>query len=182
MKSGIRFVPYTAIDPSDIQQLFQSSFADAEGQKEGQLIARLVGEMMAASPAQDITGFVACKQEQTVGGIFFTRMRFEAPIEAFILSPVAVESAHQRQGTGQALIKHGIEHLRQEGVELLFTYGDPKYYAQVGFIPISSDHIPAPWPLTQPEGWLCQSLTGDEIPAITGPVRCVDALNRVEYW
>jgi predicted N-acetyltransferase YhbS len=39
------------------------------------------------------------------------------------------------------------------------TYGDPSYYAKVGFMPISEADAQAPFPLSHPEGWLAQSLT-----------------------
>jgi hypothetical protein len=34
----------------------------------------------------------------------------------------------------------------------------------------------------QPEGWLGQSLVGDEIEPIAGNSYCVEAFNKPEYW
>ncbi|MCK5334537.1 MAG: GNAT family N-acetyltransferase, partial [Gammaproteobacteria bacterium] len=64
----------------------------------------------------------------------------------------------------------------------VFTYGDPKFYSKVGFSLISEKLVKAPLTLTYPEGWLAQSLVGDEIEAITGSSYCVEALNKPEYW
>ena len=80
------------------------------------------------------------------------------------------------------MIKFGINHLKEKGVELAFTYGDPNYYSKVGFRCISEALAKAPLKLTQPEGWLCQSLHGDTIQPIAGISHCVKALDKPEYW
>ncbi len=109
-------------------------------------------------------------------------MKFENDVIAFILSPVAIHTNHQGNGIGQKLINFGIDHLRENGVRLLFTYGNPKYYSKVGFSPISEKIAKAPIELTLPFAWLGQSLVSDEIEPITGNSRCVEALNKPEYW
>lgn len=87
---------------------------------------------------------------------------------AFILSPVAVSTDVQGKGVGQALIRYGLDHLKSLGVELVFTYGDPGYYSKVGFEQITEAIVKAPWPLSQPIGWLALALwrcgSGDEWP------------------
>jgi len=67
-------------------------------------------------------------------------------------------------------------------VELIFTYGDPKFYSKVGFNLISEKLVKAPLKLTYPEGWLGQSLVSDNIEAISGHSYCVEAFNKPEYW
>ena len=62
------------------------------------------------------------------------------------------------------------------------TYGDPDYYARVGFRPVSEAILPAEFALKHPHGWLAQSLTGEALAPLTGPCRCVGALNRSDYW
>jgi putative acetyltransferase len=67
-------------------------------------------------------------------------------------------------------------------VDLAITYGDPKFYSKVGFHSVTEAVVPAPIPLQHPEGWLAQSLKGNEIEPIKGKSSCVEALNRPEYW
>lgn len=175
---------YSVFDPKQSQEvieLFTSVFSDSEGQDEGISVGRLVSELITTS-AQDQVGFVASDQEKVVACIFFSRLTFQNNANAFILSPVAVDTSHQGKGIGQRLIRFGIQHLKDQGVELVFTYGDPNFYQKVGFKPISEEYIRAPLKLTHPEGWLAQSLTGDKIKPIAGPSRCVEALNKPEYW
>jgi predicted N-acetyltransferase YhbS len=61
-------------------------------------------------------------------------------------------------------------------------YGDPSFYAKVGFDPLSQDLIAAPLELSQPKGWLGQSLTDDARETIPGDSTCVKALDDPAYW
>ena len=173
---------YKKSDIEEIKQLFLRVFSDSEGQEEGSLIGRLVLDIMTSTDAQDIYGFIATENDQIIGSIFFTRLAFENSENAFILSPVAIHTNHQGKGIGQNLINFGIKHLKESGVRLAFTYGDPNFYSKVGFRCITETIAKAPFELSQPEGWLCQSLVGDEIRPIAGNSRCVEALNKPEYW
>lgn len=161
---------YKKSDTEEIKQLFLKVFTDSEGQEEGLLIADLVLDVMTSTDAQDIYGFIATENDQILGSIFFTRLVFENSENAFILSPVAIHTKHQGKCIGQRLINYGIKHLKENGIRLAFTYGDPSFYSK------------APFELSQPEGWLCQSLVGDKIEPIAGNSCCVEALNKSEYW
>jgi putative acetyltransferase len=109
-------------------------------------------------------------------------MSFENQINSFILSPVAISTQFQKQGIGQNLIKFGIDHLKKNNVELVFTYGDPRFYSKVGFKNITEKIAKAPLKLTYPEGWLAQSLISEKIEPIRGDSTCVRALNNQKYW
>jgi putative acetyltransferase len=178
----MEFSSYKESETTEIKQLFDSVFTESEGQAEGSLIADLVLDLMSSTKEQDIYGFVAKDGKQIVGSIFLTRLSFDAPVEAFILAPVAVQTDYQGKGIGQKLINYGIEQLKEKGVELVFTYGDPDFYSKTGFRRITEDIVRAPRELSQPEGWLCQSLVGDEIAPILERPRCVEALNKPAYW
>jgi len=178
----MNFSTYEQSAAEEIRQLFSTAFSDSEGPDEGLVIGNLAYDLMKTTDSQDIYGFVATENERIVGSIFFTRMTFESNANAFILSPVAVHTSCQGKGVGQKLIKFGLKDLQQDGVKLVFTYGDPKFYSRVGFRCITEETARAPFRLSQPEGWLCQSLAGDDIEPVAGNSRCVDALNKPEYW
>lgn len=167
---------------TEVQQLFIDVFSKSEGEEEGKVIGDFVLDMMNSTALADLYGFVAYEGNELIGSIFFSRMTFESSIEAFILSPVAISSKCQKQGVGQALIRHGIDQLEAEGISIVFTYGDPNYYSKVGFQSIAESQIKAPQPLSQPIGWLCQSLNGGEIPHLSDKPTCVSALNKPELW
>ena len=173
---------YKKSDEVEIGQLFTKVFSDSEGPAEGALIGDLVFDLMKSTEPHDFFGFIATEQEQIIGAIFFTRLSFDMPVEAFILAPVAIHTDYQGRGIGQKLINYGIDQLREKGVKLVFTYGDPNFYSKVGFHCITEDVVKAPFELTQPEGWLCQSLDGREVESIPGKSTCVEAFNKPEYW
>jgi len=178
----MEFSTYKKSSIEEIKQLFTKVFSDSEVPSEGLLIGNLAFNLIETTASKDIYGFVANENDQIIGSIFFTRLIFENGTNTFILAPVAIHTDWQGRGIGQKLIKYGIDHLKKEGVTLMFTYGDPNYYSKVGFSQITEKVAKAPLKLSQPEGWLCQSLVGSEIKPIAGNSHCVEALNKAEYW
>ena len=170
-------------DAAAIEHLFMQTFAESEGLAEGQMIRQLARDLIRSTPANDLHCFVARDNAQIIGSMICSRITFEPPaIQAFILAPVAVHPDHQGQGIGQRLLRFGLHALAKAGVELALTYGDPRFYSKVGFQPISTERIPAPLDLQQPQGWLAQSLSENAIPQIAGTAACVAALNNPAYW
>jgi putative acetyltransferase len=163
-------------------ELFRSVFAASEGEAEGRVIADFVANLLATTRPQDLIGCVAEEDRVIVGCIFFSRFIVPSGQVAFILSPVAVATDVQGTGVGQELIRYGLEHLRSLDVHLVFTYGDPGYYSKTGFKPITEGIVKAPLPLSQPMGWLAQTLDGTEIQPMRGATRCVGALNDPGLW
>jgi len=174
--------PCNPIEADEIARLFIQTFADSEGQAEGERIGHLARDLISNTPEGDLYCFVAREDRQIVGCICFSRITFESEIKAFILAPVAVLTGHQGKGIGQRLIRFGLDTLVRDGVELAITYGDPSYYGKVGFRAVAESMIPAPLALQHPEGWLAQSLTGKEVQPIAGKSTCVEALNSPAYW
>lgn len=173
---------FRSSDATQVQALFQATFTEAENEQEGALIGRLVAELAGQAHTKDVFGFLACDEDEIVGGIFFSRLTFSQPLEAFILSPVAVSSKHQGQGIGQKLISFGLQALAERGVEFVMTYGDPAFYSRVGFQPISVEEVEPPHELSQPEGWIGQNLTGGVLDMNLGSCACVAALDDPAYW
>jgi predicted N-acetyltransferase YhbS len=107
-------------------------------------VGALVGELMAATAPDDLVGFVAVDGDEIIAAIFFSRMRFPEESSVFLLSPVAVRTTYQGRGAGQAVIARGLQEMKDRGVRTAVTYGDPAFYAKVGFEPVSPDTIPPP--------------------------------------
>lgn len=178
----MNFSAYTVNEADEIEALFTRTFSDSEGESEGAIVGGLAGELMRNTGTADLYGFVARDGVDLVGSILFSRMWFERDIDAFILAPVATRTDHQRRGVGRRLISFGLNTLKTDGVELVLTYGDPRFYAKVGFRVVAESVIPPPFKLSQPEGWMAQSLVGEHIDRIQGKSCCVEALNKSEYW
>lgn len=168
---------------AEIIDLFTSTFTASEGEEEGVLIGELVRNLLGGTAPEDLFVFTAEEDGAIIGGIVFSRLRYEQDQRAvFVLAPVAVAPIQQGKGIGQRLLSHGLAALRSAGVDIAMTYGDPNYYRKVGFLPISEADAAAPVPLNHPEGWLAQSLTDRAMAPLKGPSSCVEALNNPVFW
>jgi putative acetyltransferase len=166
----------------EVASLFTSVFLSSEGEQEGRLIGSLASKLAARIDNQEIICIGAYEDGTLIGAIFFTRLRFDDPIEAYMLSPVAVSTVHQGRGTGQAMIRFGLNELKNRSAALVVTYGDPAFYSKVGFQALSEDVIQAPLPLSMPEGWLGQFLSGEAIPILKSRPACTQEFNNPAYW
>lgn len=178
----VNYQLYQATEHQSIIQIYQQTFTEAEGEAEGLMLANLVTELFETTASEQLLTFVASHNQQIIASIMLSKLTFEQPINAWLLSPVAVSTQYQRQGIGQQLLTLAMQQLAKQGVELVMTYGDPNYYGKVGFTPVSESKIKAPMPLSFPEGWLGLSLVSDAVPAIAGSSTCVAAFNKPEIW
>jgi putative acetyltransferase len=178
----MNFSVYNPNQSEEIKSLFRMVFSDSEGESEGILIGNLAYELILETDKKDLYGFIATEDGKIIGCIFFSRLTFKSDVCAFLLSPVAVHTDHHGKGIGQNLINYGIKKLKEEGVELVMTYGDLDFYSKVGFKPICEEVVKAPFKLTYPEGWIGQSLISDTVEPIAGQSSCVKALDKPEYW
>ena len=176
------FRSYKQGEEHEIESLFNAVFEDSEGEAEGALIGDLVNKLLATTKQEDLYGFLATKADELAGAIFFTRMHSKNETDIFLLAPVAVRTKHQGEGIGKALIKYGINELKERGVRIFVTYGDPKFYTKVGFQQIEERRIRPPFKLSQPEGWMAQFFDANESHTIDGKCSCVEALNNPKYW
>jgi predicted N-acetyltransferase YhbS len=180
---------YTEYQPGEDKErdqalvdLFIATFSDSEGPDEGALIGTLVKDFLDTTAQDDLHIHVALHDNTVVGSAIFSRLSCEDGTHAFLMAPVAVGTSFQKKGVGQALISSGIEHLRAKGVQLVMSYGDIDFYARTGFVVVPVEVIPAPRPLSYPQGWIGQSLDGREIQPVTGGTRCVAAIDDGAYW
>lgn len=169
-------------EQDEVTSLFSNVFSSSEGEEEGHLIGQLASALAGRIDNQAIMCFGAFEDKTLVGAIFFTHLQFDEPIQAYMLAPVAVSTSHQNRGIGQALIRFGLNDLKNRAVTLAVTYGDPAFYSKVGFEALSLDMIQAPCQPSMPEGWLGQSLSSEPIPTLTSRPTCVHEFNNPVYW
>ncbi|WP_286302120.1 GNAT family N-acetyltransferase [Vibrio apostichopi] len=187
MKNTMKFRQHDSSEIETITQLFTQTFTDSEGENEGKTVGKLANDLLTTTDRTELLCFVAegdsIESDSTiVGAIIFTPLSLDDETKAYLLSPGAVSTQVQKRGIGQKLINFGLETLKEQGVELAVTYGDPSYYSKVGFEQITVEQIPAPFELSYPHGWLAQSLTGSEIRVTSGKSSCVEGLAHAEYW
>ena len=176
---------YQTLDIStqkEVTELFTSVFTSSEGEKEGRLIGNLSSELASSINNEEIICFGVYKNESLIGSIFFTRLKFNTPIQVYMLAPVAVSTENQGKGIGQALINYGLNELKKRSISVVITYGDPSFYSKVGFQALPEKVIQAPLALSMPFGWLGQSLTEEPIPTIIERPVCVKEFDDPVYW
>lgn len=169
-------------DIDEMERLFLASFTDAANAEEGLMVSRLARDLWETSPKGDVLGWGAWHDQRIVGAVLMSRLNRESNLLAFLLSPMAVATVYQRRGIGQRLIRVALESLQREGAQFVATYGDPAYYARVGFEPLSIDAFAPPFPLSQPQGWLGQSLADPPVTHWPGPATVVPALRDPSLW
>lgn len=179
---AISFLAGTGEDEPSLIHHFATTFAAAEGAHEGAVIGGLVRDILAGT-ADDFWVMRAVRQDVIVGAVIFTRLRYPSdPTRVVLMSPVAVAPDDQRKGVGQGLIRCALDHLRDAGVDVVLSYGDPAYYNRVGFAQVPETRARAPQPLSLPHGWIGLSLDGSEVPVLSGKPRSVPAFDRPEIW
>lgn len=170
-------------DGQDIVNLFAATFSASENAGEGALIGDFIRRLLNGTAPADFRMFTARDKGALAGAALFTRLTYAHDERTvFILSPMAVATDRQGEGIGQSLLRFALAELRKEGTDIAITYGDPAFYGKVGFQPLTEAVAPPPLPLSQPMGWIGQSLTGAEVTPIKGPCSCVTALNDPRLW
>ena len=155
---------------------FLKSFTASAGAEEGGFVSALAADLIKTTPENDIAAFIAHEGDLCVGAVIFTRLYFPQTSRiVFLLSPMTVLPNHQ----GQGLIAYALSQLVGY---IVVTYGDPAFYGKTGFATIDPAVLPAPYPLSQPQGWIAQSLTKAPILPLEGPATCAPALRNPAYW
>ena len=103
------------------------------GGDHGRVVAELVDDLRTIPGCLSL---VAVADDEVVGHVMFTASLLDAPkrlVEVQVLSPVGVLPTAQGRGVGSALIRRGLELLRERAVPLAFLEGAPGYYSRFGF-------------------------------------------------
>jgi len=134
LPDGVVLRPAGAEDADVIDAVIRTAFAGTEYGHQGE--AELVRMIEADGDA--LASFVAERGDEIVGHVLFSRMVVEADSRAVAaagLAPVSVVPDRQGQGIGEALIRAGIDALREEGVAMSFVLGHADYYPRFGYSP-----------------------------------------------
>ncbi|MEO1282870.1 MAG: N-acetyltransferase [Pseudomonadota bacterium] len=168
---GIR--PSTPNDFSDLVQLYPAAFPCED-------LLPLVMDLLQGE--NSVISRVALNGSDLVGHIAFTPCHVgEDSVKTALLAPLAVEPAWQRKGVGSALMRAGLQELKDDGFAGVFVLGDPTYYVRFGFRPEYDVKPPYALPAEWREAWQCQRL-GDAGAAPRGELSLPDVWLRPELW
>jgi predicted N-acetyltransferase YhbS len=168
----------TIADAFEIERVHRDAFGEAEGP----VVATLAKELLNGIDDDRSIAFVAESDDRVVGAIIFSPLTISGgdKSRSMILAPLAVATAFQRQGIGQALVRYGLDNLKSQGIDFVFVYGNPLYYSRFGFSP--NHQLAAPYKLKHPEAWMILGLRENGDACLQGIAVCVPPLMYAEHW
>ena len=167
-------------DKDDISRINLAAFPE----EENKLISNLATDLLALKTTPITLSLVAESEASTVGHAAFSPVTFTncESIQGYILAPLAVKPCRQKTGIGSSLVEDGIRRLSKMDVDILFVYGDPKYYGRFGFSAAIAEPFKPPYDLQFPFGWLAMPLDKALAKEWSGPIACVPPLCNPELW
>jgi len=168
------------LDRDDIRALHLSAFPEGENQLVASLAVNLLGE----ETNPETINLVAETDNELVGHIAFSPVAAESGWNwsGYILAPLGVKPAHHNHGIGSRLVERGIEQLKQNGVNVLFVYGDPEYYKRFGFSAKTAAGFTPPCKLKYPFGWQAITLNEESNFEQATDLSCVTSLRDPALW
>lgn len=157
---------------------------DAFPEGEGAPVAKLATDLLEEETTPEILSLVAESDGAIAGHIAFSPVAIKdnEEFKGYILAPLGVKTSSQKGGIGQALIEYGMRRLSQQGVEVVFVYGDPDYYGRFGFSAEAASGYNAPYPLQYPFGWQAIMLDAPKPAESPVTITCVESLSDPGLW
>ena len=170
----------TSQDRDAIREVHLQAFPEGEGA----LVANLSGNLLSEESDPATISLVAECRDEVVGHVAFSPVFSDVNKQwpGYILAPLAVKPKHHKTGIGSKLVERGIARLTEEGVNVLFVYGDPKFYEQFGFRAEATVRFLPPCELKYPFGWLAKVLHETGTEEQTVQLSCVASLRDPELW
>ena len=174
--------PETRRDYKDIVSLVLHSFSDGTDYSDGCDVLALIEEIRDSEYYIPDLSFVAELDGKIVGHFLFSHFPLsETPqgghggakdTSLVMLAPVAVHADFLRQGIGSAMLKLGIEKVKEMGFRGIIVEGNYHFYNAVGFV-TSSEHGIYPtsgFPMTDPRCQMCMETYEGSLKGIGGYV------------
>ena len=156
-----------------LESLYPRAFPDED-------LVPLVGDLL--DDPEIVLSLVAIVDKQLIGHVAFTECSItDSDINVALLAPLAVDPSWQKQGIGSSLVRSGLRHLENDGVDVVCVLGDPNYYGRFGFV--TEALIAPPYPLA-PEwegAWQSTSL-GGKVSNATGVLSVPPVWRHEALW
>lgn len=154
-------------DAAKIEYLYPEAFPEED-------LLPLVRELL--PDTEVVTSLVATIGREIAGHVVFAACSVTGSgVKAALLGPLGVMPSRQKQGIGSALVRAGLQRMRDAGVGLVCVLGDPGYYSRFGFLPEVEVEPPYRLPAEWADAW--QSLRLDD-----GEARCAGTLVVPDQW
>ncbi len=167
-------------DRDRVRAVYLAAFSEAEREE----VAGLAVDLLSENTSPETFALVAETDHELVGHVSFSPVNrtHTDDLVGYILAPLAVRPESQQQGIGAGLIETGMERLSYLQVDMVFVYGDPRYYGRFGFdAGIAAGYSP-PYKLQYPFGWQAKALADPQhLPSSVG-LTCVHSLMNPQLW
>jgi putative acetyltransferase len=117
-----------------------------------------------------------------VGHILFTPVVIERGgrrITGMGLAPMAVLPDRQRRGLGSALVRRGLQILRERGCPFVVVVGHPEYYPRFGFDRASARRLTSQWHGVPDPAFMVSILNESVMAGVSGVARYRDEFNEL---
>ena len=140
-----------AQDIGRIKEIYRSAFPE----NEHELVVTLACKLLVEETEPKIMSLITKTNDTIMGNVAFSPVHIEnnQNCKAYILAPLAVDSRYQKQKIDSSLIKQGLKILTDEGIYLVFVYGDSEFYGRFGFRTDTASEFSVPYDLEYPFGW-----------------------------
>ena len=167
-------------DRESVRSLHISAFPIGEGD----IVAGLADDLISNITEPCTLSLVAVDDNKIIGNIAYSPVFIaEKPdFHGYILAPLAVKPEYQGNRVGSKLIYAGLKRLHSMNVDIVFVYGDPRYYERFGFKAELATYFITPYPLEWPFGWQALLLGEIEVPGAAVNIKCVKSLNNSKLW
>lgn len=170
----------THLDREAVRKIHLCAFPEGEGQ----IVSDLAVNLLSEETSPETISLVAETDGALTGHIAFSPVATgdRKNWTGYILAPLGVVPAYQKRRIGSELVENGIKRLSKMGVNVLFVYGDPKYYGRFGFKADLASRYSPPYELQYPFGWQAITLNEDGPEAVTVRISCVASLRDPQLW
>jgi putative acetyltransferase len=124
---------------------------------------------------------LVAEADAVVGHILFTPVVVEGAGRQVVgmgLAPMAVLPERQRQGIGSALVRRGLEILRERGCPFVVVVGHPGYYPRFGFERASFHGLASQWEGVPDDAFMVSILDVDAMAGVSGVAKYRDEFNE----
>jgi putative acetyltransferase len=141
--------------PADIEAIFEVTKAAFRGHSHSRGTEQLIVNVLRGVGALTVS-LVAELDGKIVGHIAFSPVKIsDGSTGWYALGPVSVAPLHQGRGIGSALVRAGLEELKQRGARGCVLVGNPDFYNRFGFASrpdLSIEGVPPEFVLALPLG------------------------------
>jgi putative acetyltransferase len=167
-------------DRDDILKIHLCAFPESESE----IVSKLAINLLSENTMPQTISLVAETESAIVGHVAFSPVTIDNNMNfnGYILAPLGVKPDYQKRRIGSNLIESGLQQLSVMGVNVVFVYGDPKYYSRFGFSTDVAQQYTTPYKLQYPFGWQAIVLNECDIEKSPVAITCVTSLCDPQLW